>query len=127
MPYIAAVDVQSGVFLYGATPPKDVEPGLSSGQIRVVCPRKPNPVTERYSGDHSDPIRLATDQELSAANSTKRKTVATRDVIRQMTDEQFATLQQESPRVVALMLADTTTDLHAPEFAAVAAVLAGQP
>lgn len=78
MAWIAAVDDASQEFLYGGTDDGryDVEPGLSPDQSRIVLPRPPNLLTERYSGDPSDPIRAATESEQVAHIETRRATAA---------------------------------------------------
>lgn len=63
-----AVDRQTGQFVRGGIFPYDPRP-LLDGEIHVVTTdRNPHQRLERYSGDPANPIRLATSEEIAAAD-----------------------------------------------------------
>ena len=68
-----AVTTATGEFLYGHVEPGDVpQETLKLPEERVVLQRRPNPRTERYSGDPSDPIQAKTQAEISAWDAARK-------------------------------------------------------
>jgi hypothetical protein len=67
-----AVTTATGEFIYGHAEPRDVVPGLSPTQERVVLSRPPIPRTEKYSGDPADPFMVKTPTEIAAWNDARK-------------------------------------------------------
>jgi len=79
-----AVDAITDEFLYGGVEPYDCTPGLSDGQIRVVTTRAPQPATEKYSRDPTNPIAPKTDVEIASSALAQATAGARNDILSNM-------------------------------------------